>query len=153
MFIILLFCHCSMSMFILISGPILTIRSATYIRIQLIAVVLRSLSLDIVLRMAIQVSVLIWNTNRAILTQYLPYDKIKPFHFNHTVGGRCQAQYCAWHRPTTFHVWKTRGCQCSFRLLMMDDVSPETCWTLYKYGIINFWYIFASCWIFFMNYK
>ena len=46
-------------MFILISGPILTIRSATYIRIQLIAVVLRSLSLDIVLRMAIQVSVLI----------------------------------------------------------------------------------------------
>jgi len=37
------------------------------------------------------------------------------------VGGRCQAQ-CAWQRPTTtlpttFHVWKTRGCQCSFRLL------------------------------------
>jgi len=30
-------------------------------------------------------------------------------------------------RPTTFHVWKTRGCQCSFRLLMMGGVSPETC--------------------------
>jgi len=26
------------------------------------------------------------------------------------------------------HVWKTRGCQCSFRLLMMGGVSPETCW-------------------------
>jgi len=36
-------------------------------------------------------------------------------------GGLCQA-HCAWQRPstthqTTFHVWKTRGCQCSFRLL------------------------------------
>ena len=29
---------------------------------------------------------------------------------------------------TTFHVWKTRGCQCSFKLLMMGGVSPETCW-------------------------
>jgi hypothetical protein len=27
-------------------------------------------------------------------------------------------------------------------------VSPETCWASYKYGIIKFWYIFASCWIF-----
>ena len=66
------------------------------------------------------------------------------------VGGR-QAQ-CAWQRPpttrpATFHVWKTRGCQCSFRLLMMDGLLPETCWALYKYGIIKFWYIAASCWI------
>jgi len=50
---------------------------------------------------------------------------------------------CAWQRPpatrpTTFHVWKTRSYQCSFRLLMMGDVSPETCWASYKYGIINF---------------
>jgi hypothetical protein len=37
------------------------------------------------------------------------------------------------------HVWqpstvlcKTRGCLCSFRLLMMGGVSPETCWTLFK---------------------
>ena len=56
-------------------------------------------------------------------------------------GGRCQAQ--AWQRPpttrpTTFHVWKTRGCQCSFRLLMMVGVSPEKCWVSYKYGIIKF---------------
>ena len=69
-------------------------------------------------------------------------------------GGRCQAQYdSAWQsppttRPTTFHLWKTRGCQCSFRLLMMGGVSPETCWASYKYGIIKFWYIVASCWIF-----
>ena len=31
-----------------------------------------------------------------------------------------------------------------------DDgrVSAETCWASYKYGIIKFWYILASCWIF-----
>jgi len=67
-------------------------------------------------------------------------------------GGSCQA-HCAWQRPpltrpTTFHAWKTRGCQCSFKLLMMGGVSPETCWASYKYGIITFWYIVASCWIF-----
>jgi hypothetical protein len=67
-------------------------------------------------------------------------------------GGRCQAR-CAWQRPpatcpTTLHVWKTRGCQCSFRLLMMGGVSPETCWASYKCGIIKFWYIVTSCWIF-----
>jgi len=68
------------------------------------------------------------------------------------VGGRCQA-HCAWQRPppTTFHVWKIRGCQCSFRLLMMGGVSPETCWASYKYGIIKFWYIVTYCWNFFMN--
>jgi len=70
----------------------------------------------------------------------------------HVVGGRCRAQ-CARQRPpttrsATFHVWKTRGCQCSFRLLMMGCVSPETCWASYKYGIIKFWYTLASCWIF-----
>jgi hypothetical protein len=57
------------------------------------------------------------------------------------VGGRCEA-HCAWQRltntrPTTFQVWKTRGYQCSFRLLMMGSVSPETCWVSYKYGIIK----------------
>jgi hypothetical protein len=68
------------------------------------------------------------------------------------VGGLCQA-HCAWQSPpttrrTSFHVWKTRGQQCSFRLLMMDGVSPVTCWVSYKYGIINVWYIAASYWIF-----
>ena len=65
---------------------------------------------------------------------------------------------CAWQRqpttrPITFHVWKTRGCQCSFRLLMMGGVSPETCWASYKYGIIKFLYIVASCWIFLYELK
>jgi hypothetical protein len=60
---------------------------------------------------------------------------------------------CAWQhppttRPTTSHVWKTRGYQCSFRLLMIGGVSPETCWASYKYGTIKFWYIVPSCWIF-----
>ena len=39
--------------------------------------------------------------------------------------------YYAWQHPptthpTTFHVWKTRGCQCSFRLLMIGSVWPKT---------------------------
>jgi hypothetical protein len=54
--------------------------------------------------------------------------------------------------PTTFHVWKTRGCQCSFRLIMMGGVSPETCWASYKYRIIKFRYIVAYCWIFLYEY-
>jgi hypothetical protein len=57
------------------------------------------------------------------------------------VGGCCQAQ-CTWQRwpttcPTTFHVRKTRGCQCSFRLLMTGYVSLETCWASCKHGIIK----------------
>jgi hypothetical protein len=43
---------------------------------------------------------------------------------------------------------KTIGCHCRFRLLMMGVVSPESCWTTYKCGIIKVWYIVASCWIF-----
>jgi len=31
---------------------------------------------------------------------------------------------------------------------MMGGVSPETCRALYKYGIIKFWRIVASSWIF-----
>ena len=30
------------------------------------------------------------------------------------------------------HVCKTRGCLCSFRLLMVGGVSPETCWASFK---------------------
>ena len=52
-------------------------------------------------------------------------------------------------RPTTFPIWIRRGCQRSFSLLMMGEVSPKTCWISYKYGIIKFWYIVASCWIFY----
>ena len=70
-----------------------------------------------------------------------------------TIPTTTNSTVCAWqHSPTTrpanFHVWKTRGCHCSFRLLMMSGVSIEICWASYKYGIIKFWYIFASCWIF-----
>jgi len=62
------------------------------------------------------------------------------FHTWKAVGrvavGRCQAPG-AWQRlpttrPTTSHIWKTRGCQCSFRLLMMGGVSPETCWASFN---------------------
>ena len=56
------------------------------------------------------------------------------------IGGCCLPAT----RPTTFHVWKTRGCQCCFRLLMMGGTSPETCWASYKYGIIK---ILIHCWI------
>jgi hypothetical protein len=45
--------------------------------------------------------------------------------------------YATWQRPTTtrpttFHVCKTRGSVCSFRLLIMGGVSPETCWASLK---------------------
>ena len=53
-------------------------------------------------------------------------------------------------QPSTV-LCKTRGCLCSFRLLMMGVVSPETCWASFKYGIIKLWYTVASCWIFCMN--
>ena len=71
------------------------------------------------------------------------------------VGGRCQAvhdnvQQLHVQQPPTYEKPEatTRGCQCSFRLLMMGGVSPETRWASYKYGTIKFWYIIASCWIF-----
>jgi len=46
---------------------------------------------------------------------------------------------CSWWMlsGTTFHVWKTRGCQWSFRFLMMGGGSLKTCWASYKYGIIK----------------
>ena len=54
----------------------------------------------------------------------------------------CTFSYCARQRPpatcpTAFHVWKTRGYQCSFRLLMTGGVLPETCWASYKYHVWN----------------
>jgi hypothetical protein len=68
-------------------------------------------------------------------------------------SGYCQVQ-CAWQYPPTtrstiFHgIMKNQRVFCSFRLLMLSGVSPETCWASYKYGIIKFWYIVVSCWIF-----
>ena len=46
-------------------------------------------------------------------------------------------QHPATTRPTTLYVCKTRGCYCSFRLLVMDGVLPETCWASYEYEIIK----------------
>jgi hypothetical protein len=37
-------------------------------------------------------------------------------------------------QPSTV-LCKTRGCLCSFRLLMMGGVSPETCWASFKIRI------------------
>jgi hypothetical protein len=51
------------------------------------------------------------------------------------------------HNLPRYILWKTRGCQCSFRLLMMGVVSPKTCWVSYKYGLLKIWYIVTSCWI------
>ena len=50
------------------------------------------------------------------------------------VIGRCQVSYAPWQRPatarpTTFHgIMQATGCLCSFSLLMVSGVSPETCW-------------------------
>jgi hypothetical protein len=55
------------------------------------------------------------------------------------------------HIQTTFHVWKTRGCQCSFRLLTMRGVLPETCWASYKCGIIKFYTLLHLFGFLFMN--
>ena len=48
------------------------------------------------------------------------------FHAWKVVGRVAGGQRPPATRPTTFHICKTRGCQCSFRLLMMGRVSPET---------------------------
>jgi len=55
------------------------------------------------------------------------------------------------HVKTTFHIWKITGCQCSFRLLMMGGVSPETCWASYNYGIIKIDTLLHLVGFFFMN--
>jgi len=55
------------------------------------------------------------------------------------------------YTTNNFPHMKTRGCYCSFRLLMMGGVSPETCWASYKYEI-KFLCTVASCWIFYVNY-
>jgi len=74
--------------------------------------------------------------------------------FVHVVGGCCQAlpDVHQLHVQTTFHVWETRGCQCSFGLLMMGSVSPETCWALCNYGIIKFDTLLHLVGFFFMNF-
>ena len=55
-------------------------------------------------------------------------------------------------RPTTSHVCKTRACLSGFELLMMGGVSPETCWALFKHGIINVDTVLHLIGYFYMNY-
>ena len=55
-------------------------------------------------------------------------------------------------KPLVFHTWKVVWA-CSWWTLsgtvcLMGGMSSETCWASYKCGIIKFWYIVASCWIF-----
>ena len=76
------------------------------------------------------------------------YVKLNMFQATHRRQAHCAWQCPPTTRPTTFHVWKTRGCQCSFGLLVMGGVLPKTCWASYKHGIMKFWYIVVSCWIF-----
>ena len=49
-------------------------------------------------------------------------------------------------QPSTYG--KPEAANAVLGILMMGGVSPETCWASFKYGIIKFWYIVASCWIF-----
>jgi len=41
-----------------------------------------------------------------------------------------------------------RSLKLHWQPLMMGSVSPKTCWASYKYGIIKFWFIVASYWVF-----
>jgi hypothetical protein len=75
--------------------------------------------------------------------------------FVRVVGGRCQAlpdNVHQLHVQTMFHVWETRSCQCSFGLLMMGGVSPETRWASYNCGIIKFDTLLHLVGFFFMNF-
>jgi len=72
------------------------------------------------------------------------------------VGRHCQAQYTVPDNPHQLHAQqpstyeKPEAASASFRLLMMGGVSLETCWASYKYEMIKFWYIVASCWIIYL---
>jgi len=62
--------------------------------------------------------------------------------------GRCQRFQrppATVQQPSMYE--KPEAASAVFRLLMMGGVSPETCRASYKYGIIKFCYIVASCWI------
>ena len=91
--------------------------------------------------------------------QYVP-DNVHQLHIQHSMCLTTSTNYtsstvCAWQRPpttpTTCHVWKTRGCQCSFRILMMGDVATETCWASCRYGIIKLYILLHLVGIYFMN--
>jgi len=81
-----------------------------------------------------------YNHSVLVVVRYAGQDGTS-FHLDlHTGGagvGRCPVAYATWQRPTSvrpanFHVCKTRGCLCSFRLLIMGGVSSETYWASFK---------------------
>jgi hypothetical protein len=84
--------------------------------------------------------------------------KLNMFRATHrpSSGGTLSGTVCAWQRPPNTHTKnlprrKARGCQCSFRLLMIGGVSPEKCWASYKYEIIKFDTLLHLVGFFFMN--
>jgi hypothetical protein len=74
--------------------------------------------------------------------------------FIRVVGGRCQAQYNVPDNVHQLHVQqpstyeKPEAASAVLGSWWRGGVSPETCRASYKYGIIKFWYIVASWWIF-----
>ena len=89
-----------------------------------------------------------WHAWRRLVT------KVGTSNQDHTISLKAAVRSCRnkqTTRPTTFHVCKTRGCYCSFRLLMMGCVLPDTCWASYKYGIINFDTLLHLVGFFYMN--
>jgi hypothetical protein len=51
-------------------------------------------------------------------------------------------------RPATENVWKPEAEITIFELLMMDGMSPETCWVIKKHWNNKFYYTVASRWFF-----
>jgi hypothetical protein len=80
---------------------------------------------------------------------YMKLSIFRPTHHPSTLCLTMSTNY-TYKQPSTV-LWKTRGCQCSFRLLMMGGVSPKTCWTSYKYGIIKVDTLLHLVGFFFMN--
>jgi hypothetical protein len=84
--------------------------------------------------------------------RYLTFDNLLVLHMwkvvRHAGIGLCQVTYTTWQHSTTFHLCKSRGCLCSFRLLMMGDMSPKTCWASFKIRNNKIWYTVAFYWVF-----
>jgi len=69
-----------------------------------------------------------WTLSGTLFCIYMKLNMFRATHRPHSVPDNVPPTT----HPTTFHLRKTRGCQCSFRLLMMGGVSPETWWASYK---------------------
>jgi len=65
----------------------------------------------------------------------------------HGLAGRPAGQTTTNNAATTTLQGKTKGCQCSCKLLMMGVEAPETCWATHKHQVINLW----NCCIWLVN--